>query len=102
MGDAAGMLLVGAYLLLVNLAAYVLFAHDKRAAERGARRVSEDSLLFVSAIGGSAGAFAAQRRYRHKTRKQPFQSLFRAVVVLQLVGLVVAVLFRDRIGGVAG
>lgn len=91
------MLLIGAYLLLVNLAAYALFAHDKRAAERGQWRVSEDSLLFISAIGGSAGAFAAQRRFRHKTRKQPFQTLFRTVVVLQLLGLVVAVLFGDRI-----
>lgn len=92
------MLLVGAYLLCVNLAAYALFAHDKRAAERGARRISEDSLLFVSAIGGSAGAFAAQRLYRHKTRKQPFQSLFRAVVVLQILGLVVAAWLWSRMG----
>lgn len=92
------MLLVGAYLLFVNLAAYALFAHDKRAAERGARRISEDSLLFVSAIGGSAGAFAAQRLCRHKTRKQPFQSLFRAVVVLQLVGLILAAWLWRRMG----
>ena len=92
------MVLVGAYLLAVNWAAYALFAHDKRAAERGERRISEDSLLFVSAIGGSAGAFAAQRLCRHKTRKQPFQSLFRAVVVLQIVGLIVAGLLWSRIG----
>lgn len=95
------MILIALYLLLVNLAAYALFAHDKRAAERGAWRVSEDSLLFISAIGGSAGAFAAQRRYRHKTRKQPFQSLFRTVVVLQAVGVMVAVMFGDRLLGLS-
>ncbi len=94
------MILLGAYLLLVNLAGYALFAHDKRAAERGARRISEDSLLFISAIGGSAGAYAAQQICRHKTRKQPFQSLFRAVVALQVVGLVLAVVFKDRIAAI--
>jgi uncharacterized membrane protein YsdA (DUF1294 family) len=91
------MLLVAAWLLLTNLAAFWLFAHDKRAAERGAWRVSEDSLLFVSAIGGSAGALAAQRMFRHKTRKQPFQTLFRVVMGLQAAGIVAAFAFWDRI-----
>ncbi|MDB5431620.1 MAG: hypothetical protein JWP35_2736 [Caulobacter sp.] len=82
------MVLVAAYLLAVNVVAYGLYAADKRAAARGGRRVRESTLLLVAAVGGSPGAFAAQRLLRHKTRKQPFQTWFTVLLLAQGVGLV--------------
>jgi len=77
------------YLLGVNLASIALFAWDKYCAERDLRRIPESTLLIVAAIGGSLGAIAAQRRLRHKTRKEPFRTYLQVIVGLQLLGLVV-------------
>ena len=83
---------VGA-LLAVNGLTVLAYAIDKRAARRGARRVPERTLLALGLVGGWPGAIVAQRRLRHKTRKQSFQRSFRLTVVLDLlvVAVVVAV-----------
>jgi uncharacterized membrane protein YsdA (DUF1294 family) len=73
------------YLLTVNLAAFAAFALDKRRAVRRGRRIPERRLLGLAAAGGSAGAAAAQRLFRHKTVKEPFASRLRLIVVLQLL-----------------
>lgn len=79
------MLLLIAWLLGANLLAFWLFAADKQAAIEGRRRTAEDTLLLVSLLGGSPGAYAAQELFRHKTRKQPFRTKFWVVVVFQAV-----------------
>jgi len=72
---------------LLSVAAFVLYRADKSAATRGAWRVSESTLQFVSLLGGWPGALLAQRVYRHKTRKQEFQIVFWAAVVVNCVAL---------------
>ena len=79
------MLFLLAWIVGANLLAFWLFAADKRAAVAGSRRTSEDTLLLVSLLGGSPGAYAAQELLRHKTRKQPFRTKFWMVVVFQAV-----------------
>ena len=59
-------------LLVVNVVTALAFAHDKRAALTGVRRVRESTLLGLAFIGGSPAAVWARHRFRHKTRKQPF------------------------------
>lgn len=60
------------YLILVNLAAFILYGMDKSFARKGARRISEKSLLFWAWIGGSIGSFLGMRIFHHKTRKMKF------------------------------
>ncbi|MBC6980406.1 DUF1294 domain-containing protein [Caulobacter sp. 17J80-11] len=79
------------YLAAVNLIAFVAYAWDKQRAVARKRRVPERTLLFLAAIGGSPGAFAAQRICRHKISKRPFQAVFRMIVVVQAAALVWAV-----------
>jgi len=78
---------IALYLLGVNLASIVLFGWDKYCAERDLRRIPESTLLTVAAIGGSVGAIAAQRRFRHKTRKEPFRTYLHVIVGVQALGL---------------
>lgn len=70
-----------AILVLMSLIAFVLYRADKAAAIQGTWRTPESTLQVVSVLGGWPGALIAQRVYRHKTRKQPFQTVFWLTVV---------------------
>lgn len=76
-------------LLGVNVAAFGAFWWDKRCAQAGAWRISENTLLSLALVGGSAGALLARHLFRHKTRKEPFRTMLFAIVALQLTGVVV-------------
>jgi uncharacterized membrane protein YsdA (DUF1294 family) len=76
------------YGIAVNLAAYWLFGTDKRRAIAQEQRIPEATLLMAALLGGWPGAKAGQRRYRHKTRKQPFRSILDLIGLAQLAGLV--------------
>lgn len=75
-------------LIAVNFATFVAFGIDKAKAEKGAQRISEDTLLMWAFIGGTPGAYAARAVFRHKTRKQPFSNHLFYIVVAQVVLLV--------------
>ena len=83
---------VTAWLVAINLIAYALFGIDKAAAIEGDRRIPERTLLLVSLIGGSPGAWVAQELFRHKTRKQPFRGWFFAIAGLQILVLIALVI----------
>ena len=60
------------WLILVNLAAFILYGVDKAYAKTGARRIPEKTLLFWAWIGGSIGAFLGMKIFHHKTLKVKF------------------------------
>lgn len=67
---------------LLSVLALILYALDKRAAQRDQRRIPEINLHLVSLFGGWPGALVARHWLRHKTRKQPFRTIFWAIVVI--------------------
>lgn len=73
--------LLAAYALL-SMITFAMYGIDKAAAGRGRRRTPEATLLFADLIGGWPGALVAQRLFRHKTKKQPFQAIFWGGVVV--------------------
>ncbi|MBZ0331386.1 DUF1294 domain-containing protein [Halomonas sp. ANAO-440] len=73
--------LLAAYALL-SVITFAMYGIDKAAAGKGRRRTPEATLLFAGLIGGWPGALIAQRLFRHKTRKQPFQAIFWGGVVV--------------------
>lgn len=76
---------VCAYLGAINVVAFHVFAHDKMESVGRRRRTPERTLLALTAAGGSLGAITARWLFRHKTRKQPFRTLFWIVVAAQAV-----------------
>ena len=94
-------LLVALYLLALNLAAYWLFARDKRAAIDGTRRISEDRLLAVAFLGGSIGAKMGQLVLRHKIRKEPFRQQLNGILAVQIVAAAAAFALSMLAGGSA-
>ena len=74
----------GAYLLLMNFAAFAVFGADKRRAKRGAWRVREKTLFLLAILGGSVGAIMGMRRFHHKTKHWYFRWGLPAILCAQL------------------
>ncbi|WP_108661098.1 DUF1294 domain-containing protein [Acuticoccus kandeliae] len=80
-------LLFLAWLLLISVVGFAVFAADKRAAIADRRRVPERVLLTLAALGAAPAMVAGASLIRHKTRKQPFRGLLLAILVLQAAAL---------------
>lgn len=65
-------ILLFAYLLGMNAAAYILMAVDKTNAMRKARRIPEAVLLLIAALGGSLGEWLGMASLHHKTKHKKF------------------------------
>jgi uncharacterized membrane protein YsdA (DUF1294 family) len=76
--------LAALYLLFVNSVTYAAFWIDKAQARNAGYRISENTLLLFSALGGSPSALLARSYLRHKTRKQPFVTLLFLIAGFQI------------------
>ena len=77
------------YLLVLNLAAFLIYGADKWKAKHEKWRVPEKTLFLLALLGGSVGALAGTKVFHHKTRKWYFRFGIPAILILQ----VAAVLF---------
>lgn len=73
------------YLIIVNLAAFVLMGIDKSKARRGALRIPEKVLFTSAIIGGSIGAILGMYVFRHKTAHNDFIFGMPLILILQIV-----------------
>jgi len=80
------------YFGFINLLTFVCYAYDKMAARKNNWRISENTMHLLSLGGGWVGARFAQKLFRHKTVKQPFQSFFWCTVALNLAFTVFSVI----------
>ena len=80
------LVLVGWY-AAASLVTFLMYRADKVAAQRGRQRTPEAHLQLAGLVGGWPGALVAQQVFRHKTVKQPFQTVFWVTVVLNLAAL---------------
>jgi uncharacterized membrane protein YsdA (DUF1294 family)/cold shock CspA family protein len=71
------------YLIGINLAAFGLYGYDKSAAQAGRLRVPERVLHSLELLGGTPGAFIAQRLFHHKTRKVSYRIVFWLIFAAQ-------------------
>ena len=60
------------WLILVNIAAFILYGYDKSCAKKKTRRIPERTLLLWAWLGGSIGAFLGMNIFHHKTLKAKF------------------------------
>lgn len=75
---------LGVFFLLAGVITYALYAKDKAAAMVGSWRVSENTLHIAALLFGWPGALIAQKRLRHKTKKQSFRIFFWMTVLINL------------------
>jgi uncharacterized membrane protein YsdA (DUF1294 family) len=86
----AGWLLL-AWLIGINPVAFVYYGFDKWRAKIAGSRVPESALLGMALAGGSLGAYAGMKWFRHKTVKGRFRILFWGIVILQAAIVALAV-----------
>lgn len=60
------------YLLLINIAAFLMMGIDKRRAVKHKWRIPEKTLFLSALFLGSAGANLGMKVFRHKTRHKSF------------------------------
>lgn len=75
------------YLLIINLTGLIVMAADKSKAKRGAWRIPEKTLFFISLIGGSIGTWAGMYLFRHKTKHWYFVVGMPAILILQVIAV---------------
>ena len=73
------------YIIIINIVAFAFFGADKRKAENHEWRTPERTLFFVAILGGSVGALAGMKHFRHKTKHLSFQIGIPTIFVIQLI-----------------
>ena len=75
---------VSAYLVFVNVIAFLVYGVDKLKARKGHWRISEATLLLLALVGGSIGSWLGMKVWHHKTMHLKFKYGLPAILLLQL------------------
>ncbi len=74
------------YLLLMNIAGFVMMGLDKRFSKiQGKRRIPERTLLTTAFIGGALGSYIGMKLFHHKTLHSKFRYGIPAIIVVHIL-----------------
>lgn len=73
------------YLAVMNIGTFILYGLDKKRAKEDRWRIPEKHLLLAAALGGSLGAVAGMKIFRHKIRKSKFSIGVPLILVSQVM-----------------
>lgn len=76
------------YLAVMNIAAFAAFGWDKMKARWGGWRIPERTLIALALFGGSVGAWAGMKYFRHKTKKAKFKVGILVILTVQCLGII--------------
>ena len=72
------------YLIIINIISFIIMGLDKLFAIKNKRRISENTLLFLSIIGGVFGTTLGMIIFKHKIRKPKFLILIPIILILSI------------------
>ena len=81
-------IIIGCYLLFVNILAFALYGIDKRKAKKKAYRIPERTLLWMARLGGGIGSWVGIMSFHHKTKHTRFMVIVPLWTVIWLLGLI--------------
>ena len=81
-------LLIFAYIIVINFIAFLLMGIDKRRAIKRAFRIPEATLFLFAIFGGSIGSILGMYTFRHKTRHWYFVYGMPAILILQIAFII--------------
>lgn len=91
------LLLLVFQIIFINITTFFAYWVDKRAAQKGSWRVPEKNLHTLEFLGGWAGAFIAQKVFRHKNKKIQYQRMFKAMIIMEFAAVYVILKFLQFI-----
>lgn len=77
--------LIFIYIILINLVAFIIYFIDKKKAINNSQRISENTLLLITLIGGTIGSLLSMFLFRHKIKKIPFILKYVLVILTQII-----------------
>ena len=78
-------LIIIAYVVMMNLVSFALMGIDKYKAKKKAWRIPEATLFLFAIFGGSIGSILGMFVFHHKTRHWYFQYGMPLILIVQLV-----------------
>lgn len=73
------------YLILMNIIGFILILVDKIKACKNKWRIKENTLLFISIIGGGIGELISMLIFHHKTKKNKFIIFIPPLILIQII-----------------
>ena len=83
-------MLIVLYLIFINIAIFSLMYVDKKRAIKKQFRISEQTLLTLTCLGGVLGMLAAMKIVHHKNRK------FKDMIPILVIENIILILFLDK------
>ncbi len=83
--DSITILIIIAYLVIINIIGFLSMALDKYFATKHMWRIPEKMLFLLAIIGGSIGSNAGMQLCRHKTKHWYFVVFMPLILVAQIV-----------------
>lgn len=77
-------IVIGIYLLAINVMSFAMFGLDKHKARKHSFRISEKGLFVSALLGGSIGALLGMKVFRHKTQHKKFIIGIPMILVCQI------------------
>ena len=72
------------YLLAINAVTFIIYGIDKYKAKNAKWRIPEATLLLMTVIGGSVGAWLGMKVWHHKTMHKKFKYGIPAILLIQI------------------
>lgn len=80
------------WLILINIAGFVLMGADKRRARKGMWRIPEKVFFIVSAVGGSLGSLCGMYVFHHKTKHWYFTVGIPVILAVQICAALILII----------
>ena len=90
------MIVLYAYLIIINAAGFLFMLIDKVKAQKDLWRIPERTLMAVAVIGGSFGTLLGMKLFRHKTKKDNFRIGIPLILSVQIILAVLIYIFMQK------
>jgi len=77
--------MIKTYIVVINIISFFTYGLDKYLAIKNKRRISENTLISLSIIGGSIGSILGMFFFHHKTKKKRFLIMNPLILIIQII-----------------
>lgn len=76
------------YIIILNILGYLIMYIDKRRAKKQQWRISEQTILLITFLGGGIGTTLGMYTFRHKTKKIKFIIGLPLITIIEIVVII--------------